>query len=305
MGAGALLVTVTPQPSPWNLAAELRLDADCAAGPTVACEADGQPVRHINCKSLAAGTYDVLVDGAGGAAGDYDIRYDTRAADSSFGYWINDTSGNTYTSIAGTAGATQVAVTTTGTYSLAADEAEYSISLPFTFSYHGANRTQIFATTNSYLTFASATVTFLNDCPLDTSAPNEALVPFWDDGIATTASQMWTRTDGVAPDRRFTIEYKNFDVLQCNTNCMANDVVDVNVNHQVVLYENGDIEFRYGPRTASNTGCTGRDRGCSATVGIEGNGGNDVDSVQCNTIVSPGPIIDGRVVQFIHPSTCN
>ncbi len=302
-GAAALLVTVTPQPGPWNLAAELRAAASCATGPAIACEADRFPVRHINCKNLPGGGYDVLIDGDGGAAGDYDIRFDTRAADSSFGYWIDDRTGQTFTSIAGSQGATQVAITTTSTYQIGADEWSMPITLPFTFPFHGTSYNTIHAVSNGYLTFSAQTVTYLNDCPLDTTAPTEALVPFWDDAISTTASQLWTRLDGQAPARRFIIEYRNFDLLQCTNNCQANDVVDVNLNHQVILHENGDIQYRYGPRTASNIGCTGRERGCSATVGIEGQGGTDVDQVQCDSIANP--VIDGRVITFIHPSSCN
>jgi len=308
--AGALLVSVTPTPSPWNVAAELRSQTNCAAGPAVACEADSQPVRRINCKNLAMGVYDLLVDGDSGASGDYDVVYDVRAPDTTFGYWTIDKTG-TYTSIAGTTGAVNENVPTATPGTLApGDECSLSLTLPFSFPYFGSTYTSIYAHCNMFLTFdvpPSGSEAWTNDCPLSSSVPNNTIAPFWDDGYASNAapaSEVWTKVEGQAPGRRWIIEYKNFDLLNCGGTCQPSDFLDANVNHQVILYENGDIEFRYGSRVARNGGCTGRDRGCSATIGIEGEiGTTDVDQIQCNTTTTP--IQDGRVIQFIRPSTCN
>src|SRR6185295_17703057 len=126
-----------------------------------------------------------------------------------------------------------------------------------------------------------------NDCPLDSTAPSNAIAPFWDDGYADTGAVMQYKTEGTAPFRKFSVEWQNWDMWHCQTGGMNCFELNTSVTQTAILYENGDIEFRYGPRTApaDPRGCNTQHTGCSATIGIEGNvsGTADVDQKQCNT----------------------
>jgi hypothetical protein len=302
----AVLITLIPLAPTWSLAVALRAMASCATTPDLSCVASAASSRIINRPSLAAGAYDVVVDGAPGASGDYTIVYETRASDASFGYWLIDTTG-AYVSIAGDSAATKQGIPltlTTDTTTGAGDEWSQTITLPFSFTYFGTGYPSVHANANLFLTFdtpPTGSASWTNDCPLDATSPTNAIAPFWDDGIAHEEgpSELWTKSEGVAPNRRFIIEYKNWQLLHCaGTTCTR---LKVNVGHQVILYENGDIDFRYGPRSVPDTskGCGNQHVGCSATIGIEGQvaGATDADGVQCNVV----GIAEGRVFSFIHP----
>jgi hypothetical protein len=155
------------------------------------------------------------------------------------------------------------------------------------------------ATDDMYLTFGAypgGPETYQPDC-LDDTQPHDTIAPFWVDGWshATTATLSYT-IEGTSPNRRLTIEWHDFDVLE--------DVwiLPTRVNHQVVLFENGDIEFRYGPRVSGpfGHGCDNQETGCSATIGIEGGSGatHDADVVDCNQQYTH----DGRVIHFVYPN---
>ncbi len=295
----AVLVTVTPSPG-WALAAELRPLADCVAGPEVSCVADAFASRYINRPNLTAGSYALIVDGAGGAAGDYSVRHDVRPVDASFGYWPIDGTG-TYASIAGIDGSTQHTIPQTVPPALSpGDEWTLPITLPFEFPFFSSTVTVANVNANMFVTFGAipgGASAYDNDCPLDGTAPGDSIYLFWDDGIATTTSnsQLWSRTEGSAPSRRFIIEYVDFDQLDCKGGGMC-DVLDTATNQQLILYEDGDIEFRYGPRQTPSisTGCDMQHIGCSATIGIEG---ADIDQIQCEAL----GVTDGRVIYFVRP----
>jgi hypothetical protein len=103
-------------------------------------------------------------------------------------------------------------------------------------------------------------------------------------------------------DRRFVIEYVNWGMSGPPPQFFY---LDLELNHQVVLYEDGDIEFRCGPRNAPgvSTGCGSQQSGCSATIGIEGTApGQDTDLACCN---SDDSAYDGLAIRFVHPSAQN
>lgn len=319
--AQQVLITITPQASPpWNLAAALRTAANCASTTDITCVVDAFFTRYINRKSLGAGSYRVVVDGNYGDSGDYTIRYVTRAPDTTFGYWAIEST-DTYETIAGSTGATQITIplttpmdTTTG----AGDEWSQLITLPFTFPYYGNHFTIVNAHSNGFLTLGTpanpnspptGSAAWVNDCPLDATTPNDTMALFWDDAQSRSEypSQLWTKVEGTAPNRRFIIEYRDFDLLSCGMSTCTR--LDARVNHQAILYENGDIEFRYGPRQTPSTtrGCTGgggdRDQeigGC-ATIGIEGMPAMafDADQIQCD--VTTPAVTNGRVITFVPP----
>jgi len=296
-GAAALLVTLTPQAPDWNLAAALR--EDCAAGPDLSCVASHYTPRYINQPNLAAGIYELIVDGDSGAAGDYTVQYDTRAADTSYGYWVQ---GWTDT-FAPLTGATMIPIDT-GIPD--GDGWGKAVALPFDFDYFGtvyAEASLLTVTDDMYISFnpyVGGSESYLNEC-LDNTEPHDMIAPFWDDGIAYSATaQLLYKVEGDAPNRTLTIEWRNWDILGPSPNYY---IITVLVSHQVVLFENGDIEFRYGPRSdpaPDNVGCQAQHLGCSATIGIEAgtSSAHDADVVDCefeNTT-------EGRVIHFVHPT---
>ncbi|HMR43532.1 MAG TPA: hypothetical protein PKC40_06855, partial [Saprospiraceae bacterium] len=94
------------------------------------------------------------------------------------------------------------------------DDAVFNITLPFTFQYWGVNYTNVKASTNGFLVFPQTGTTraLTNTAiPTATTIIGAAMYPFWDDldGNAATSpnSGIYTRTDGVAPNRIFSIEW--------------------------------------------------------------------------------------------------
>jgi hypothetical protein len=292
-GNAALLVNLSPQSPEWQLASSIR--ENCAAGPDLACIAGGFPERFINRPNLPAGTYEVIVDGSSSQTGEYTILYHSKAPDTTFGYWVLEST-DLYTPLTG---ATQIPI---GTGYPAGDGWAAEITLPFDFDYFGTTYTSgmlITVTDDMYLTFGDYVgdpETYQPDC-LDDTEPGEMIAPFWVDGMSYSATAALSYTvDGTGPNRRLTVEWRDFDILE------GPWILPTRVNHQVVLFENGDIEFRYGPRVSGpySYGCGYQEAGCSAAIGIEGGAGasHDADLVDCfqeNTQ-------EGRVIRFVHPN---
>lgn len=276
--ARAVLVTIAPTGGGWSPAAALYPHAMCGiVDDELACVpyADGQGLTRLNRPNLGAGMYDVVIDGTAGARGDYEIRYETRPADTSFGYWMIETTG-TYTPLVDFV---DTGFDTTGTVNSESDEGNRVIPLPFAFPFFGNTYTEVYAHANMFLSFTpppTGSEGYVNDCPLDDTAPMDAIALFWDDGIATPGAKLLYKVEGQAPNRRVVVEYRDWDVLhQQGLNVYR---LAIKSNQQVILYENGDIELRYGPRQPPNQdrGCGTQHLGCSASIGIEGRVGGIV-----------------------------
>jgi hypothetical protein len=316
--AQQVILALVPS-TPWNAALTLVNGMTCDTSSTVSCVDGAFATRYINRKSLAAGSYDVIVDGAAGAVGDYTVALTTGPTDATFGYYKIDTS-SPYVDIAATGTMVAIPLTNWGVDAGtgAGDEWTLAIPLPFAIDYYGttyAAGASLTVSANGYLTFGAAAPgmeNWVNDCPLDSTAPNDALALFWDDQISTnqSMSKLYTKVEGTAPYRRFIVEYQNFDGLACNGGGTCYRIEDA-TNQQAILYENGDLEFHYGPRATPTTlrncsagtgGTTGQQgAGLCATLGLEGQvaGMTDVDGAQCNT--NTPPVVDGRDIYWVHP----
>ena len=295
-GARAVLVSVTPTSPDWPLAAALT-DAACPATNELSCIAGAFGTRYINRPNLPGGQYFVQIDGASGASGGYTIKYETRVPDTTFGYWRIESS----ESYAPLAGGTAVPGFAAG---VASDEASWSVPLPFAFDFYGEPKTSVTISANLYLTFGSVpsgAESYTNDCIQNTTAPNDMIAVFWDDAAPPSDAELLTRTEGTAPHRRFIIEWKNWDFAVTRAGEVS--LQGARLQQQAILYENGDIELRYGPRvwlagafTTLDCGTT-RIGGCGATLGIENASGADVDAGQCNMAT----VSDGKVIRWIRP----
>src|SRR5205085_897913 len=137
--------------------------------------------------------------------------------------------------------------------------------------------------------------------------PDAMIAVFWDDLLASAMydprGSITFLAEGTAPDRRFTIEWKDLDAFyKQGSNYFGQKL---RVTHKLVLFETGTIELDYGPRTPPtyDKDCgLDRHRGCSATIGIEASGGASAITQQCGTSTGPmapfTPIDEGTRITF-------
>ncbi|HEY3311605.1 MAG TPA: S8 family serine peptidase [Anaerolineales bacterium] len=154
---------------------------------------------------------------------------------------------------------TQLAGTTVG--ALAADEAgSGALNIGFDFWYMGTRYTQLYASSNGWLSFNNPGTNYYPTNDLDNNGNTNAAVrpfiaPLWDNlsGSGGTAAYA---TTGTAPNRTFTFEWWNWRW----SSTAANPVL----SFKVILYEStGAIQFVYHQNgTAVNAG--------SASIGITG-----------------------------------
>lgn len=136
-------------------------------------------------------------------------------------------------------GATAVANIQSGQDFSDDDELSTAIPLGFTFRFAGVPFTQLYASTNGFVSFnpfmINTTNTTFND--LESAYNRPLIAPYWDDLTGAHGSASYT-TSGSAPNRVFTIEYLNW----------AADYTapSAGLSFQVKLYETSNkIEFVY------------------------------------------------------------
>jgi hypothetical protein len=131
-------------------------------------------------------------------------------------------------------------------------------------------RSQLRGLTTRRLNFVGGPSNTASNGPLPdstSSRPNAAIYAFWDDLIVDAPNaSVRTTTGGVAPNRFFVIEWVNarffFDDPAENIR---------RVSFEIVLFENGHIVLQY--KDISTNSKDLRERGSSATVGIENQAG--------------------------------
>ncbi|MDW8284028.1 MAG: carboxypeptidase regulatory-like domain-containing protein, partial [Myxococcales bacterium] len=139
--------------------------------------------------------------------------------------------------------------------SLSGDDASTPVTLPFPFVHYGQTYTTAHVSTNGFLNFLGPNASFSNTTIPNTSPPNAAIYPFWDDLIVDGNSSVRTATIGSAPNRKFVIEWRN---VRFFSNASKR------LDFEVVLHENGHILMQY--RNIANDA---EEMGSSATIGIE------------------------------------
>jgi hypothetical protein len=191
-----------------------------------------------------------------------------------------------------------------------ADDENYTVALPFPFDFYRVRYDSLTISVNGYVTFvtpATGAESVTNDCPFDMTPPDAMIALFWDDLFAsakvTPYGSIVTASGGTAPDRTFTVEWRDMDAWYAQGGSFWSQ--SIRITQQLVLHETGVIELHYGPRTggSKDRDCgLDRHRGCSATVGLEGAGGGPVHLVQCGTAAGPmqgyTPLDEGRLLRF-------
>ncbi|WP_018348457.1 carboxypeptidase regulatory-like domain-containing protein [Longispora albida] len=173
---------------------------------------------------------------------------------------------------------------------LSGDDVSTQVQLPFPFPFYGQNVTSASVATNGYLTLLPWDTDYGNNesGPIPSTEGPEALIaPFWDDLVVDAQASVRTTVTGTAPDRQFVIEWRNVTHFNDNT---------VRLSFEVVLGENGSIMFSYDGIDPAGPD---KERGASATVGLENFAGNS------GRVVSFGEpvLVTGESVKFSYPST--
>ncbi len=178
--------------------------------------------------------------------------------------------------VSGTAGAFED-ISSVGTAITQGDDSTVNVPIGFDFTFYGtASYSTINVCSNGFASFTSTSTAFTNGPIPSAGVPNDAVYPLWDDfnfTIASGAACYHATLGTVGVDRRFVAQWTN--VPQYNQ-------TDSNT-FQVVLFESGEIEFRYGTIAADFT--IGSDAG-GATVGVENGDGTVATSVPGSSITS-------------------
>jgi extracellular elastinolytic metalloproteinase len=138
------------------------------------------------------------------------------------------------------------------------DDVAGTIDLPFPFTFYGQTYARAHVCTNGLIEFVGPETT---SCPAGNAAipttgrPNGQIASYWDDTFVDEQASIRADVTGTAPDRRFVIEFRNLHYFNDTTR---------RVDFNIVLHENGEILTQY-----RNIADDGRERGNSATTGIE------------------------------------
>jgi hypothetical protein len=175
----------------------------------------------------------------------------------------------------GTAGAFED-ISSVGTVLAQGDDTTFNVPIGFDFTFYGtASYSTINVCSNGFASFTSTSTAFTNAAIPSAAAPNDGIYPLWDDfNFSGGAGACYHATLGTAGvDRRFVAQWTNVpQYSQTDTNTFP-----------MVLFESGEIEFRYGTVAADFT--VGGDAG-GATVGVENGDGTVATSVPGSSITS-------------------
>lgn len=177
---------------------------------------------------------------------------------------------------------------------LTGDDDALPVDLPFDFRFYGDQYNEAYVSTNGNLNFLDLQALVSNTGLPDPQIPNTTIAPFWDDLEIRADSAVYSATGGTAPDRWFTIEYRNA--------AFYNEADDVRVDVEVTLHEGGDIVFSYrnlDPTSDLETGgsATAGIENKTGTVGLEYSFGDAVldNETAIRFLLPPGGIATGMI----------
>lgn len=177
-------------------------------------------------------------------------------------------------------------ISTTGTVVPFAgiDDAQVSLSLPFTFTYFGVPHTSVSACTNGFVQFGGFSTSALNVAMPSTVPPNGIVAVFWDD-LFLSGFTVRSETLGVAPSRRFVVSW--IGVSQFGTTN--------SLTFQVALYETTNvIRMQYQSIAAANA---------TATIGIENEAGDTALQYVLDGAPAPNAPYDGLAIECVPAPT--
>jgi hypothetical protein len=139
------------------------------------------------------------------------------------------------------------------------DGDDQSVTVPtgFGFPFYGSAQTRVRVSSNGYLTFGPSGKDYQNRSLPNAEAPGSLVAAYWDDLDLSSRGRVFALREGVAPDRRLTIQWDGVGYYRSSATA----------TFQATLYErDGRIVLRYLDVT---TGAWGHDAGASATIGIQ------------------------------------
>jgi hypothetical protein len=170
-------------------------------------------------------------------------------------------------------------VSVTGNLGCATDDCTLIVSLPFTFTYFGQSFTQLTFAANGKLGFPG-TSTYSNTCDIE----DMTIAAFWDDLNPGGGGAMRWQTFGAAPNRHVTFQWQI-------PHLTGTDLYDI----RAVIHETtNEIVVCYVDMIAGNA--VSFDNGVSATVGIGGAAGEEIE-YSCNSAV----VTNGLLLRYDAP----
>ena len=159
------------------------------------------------------------------------------------------------------------------------DDGYADVTLPFGFYFAGTAYTTAHITTNGWVSLNGSGAAETNNATLfNSTAPNVALAPWFDDLRDDNTGTVNYKTEGAAPNRVFTVEWYKVRTYYTSS------VPYARINFQVKLYESSNvIEFHYGSYESGNH--NGNE---SASIGMEdavGGTGHFIEATNGSTTV--------------------
>jgi hypothetical protein len=210
----------------------------------------------------ASGPQIATPDLAGGPDGfGYSFKDETEAGGPVYS-WI-DTVGATLTGITG-------------------DDNYGTIALPFTFTFYGTPYSYIYPCTNGWASFSAGGYAYSNATLPSASIPVASICPYWDDlSVNGGTSNIWYKTTGSAPNRKFAVIWQNVPTLGGS----------LYMDFEIVLDEaTGSVTLQYADLSTMT--------GSSATVGQQG-AQSGLNFLQYS--YNSGTLINGRAIKFYLP----
>jgi N-acetylneuraminic acid mutarotase len=162
-----------------------------------------------------------------------------------FGYRCDDTAPRPYID----------ATTNTG---ITGDDEVASIPIGFSFSFYGANYTNVSVSSNGNVQFTTSDTEYANICPLPDSALGVMIAPLWDDLYPPAGGAIEYSLTGSAPNRILTVEWDDIQHFPGSPS---------GVTFEVQLEEaTGDVYFLYQD---TDFGDPTLNDGASASVGLQ------------------------------------
>jgi hypothetical protein len=125
---------------------------------------------------------------------------------------------------------------------------------PFPITFYGVNYTHLDVDIDGYVTMGQRGAPGGRIPSAD--GPNSAVYAFWDDLVVDDQAGIWTHTDGIEPNRRFVVEWRNVTVKSAPGSRLS---------AEIVFTESGQILLQYQGIDRS----VPAEAGASAVVGIE------------------------------------
>jgi hypothetical protein len=154
-------------------------------------------------------------------------------------------SSGTYTAISGGS----VLVSGVGS-ATAVDDAVYAATIPFSFTFGGVAYTNMYASTNGFISFGTTAPSTTTYSPISTTSTGQIVSAMSRDlaGRATVTADIRVETVGTAPNRTTVIQWTNF------ARYVSGGATDQNLNFQIRLNETANtVDIVYNVVSATNT----------------------------------------------------